>query len=154
MRWRIIYVGPEECCPPRGQRLMWTTDSKICIMHLSMLILSWGVGGWVGGGGLGKGWGFDLKVLFWVKCPRDIVDHHIWWKENKFSTPPISVRLEVKGVWLKVATYQHSLFPKRYILLICWKNLENCELKPKFMHWTFQWADGWEKKNEHFETPK
>ena len=32
---------------------------------------------------------------------------HILWKENKFPTPPISVRLEVKYVSLKVATYQH-----------------------------------------------
>ena len=130
-------------------------DDRLQDLHNAPINVNFELGGgWVGGGGLGKGWGFDLKVLFWVKCPRDIVDHHIWWKENKFPTPPISVRLEVKGVWLKVATYQHSLFPKRYILLICWKNLENCELKPKFMHWTFQWADGWEKKNEHFETPK
>ena len=94
---------------------MWTTDSKICITHLSMLILRWGSGGWWKE--LGKGWGFDLKALFWVKCPRDII--LFWWKENKFPTPPISVRLEVKGVSLKVPTYQHSLFSKRYILLIC-----------------------------------
>lgn len=151
MRWRIIYVGPEECCPPRPKV---DVDDRLQDLHNAPINVNFELGGgWVGGG-LGKGWGFDLKALFWVKCPRDVIDHHIWWKENKFPTPPISVRLEVKGVWLKVATYQHSLFSKRYILLICWKNLENCELKPKFMHWTFQWADGWDKKNEHFETPK
>ena len=46
-----------------------------------------------------------------------------------------------------------SLFLEVYFINLL-KNLENCELKPKFMHWTFQWADGWDEKNEHFETPK
>ena len=77
----------------RGQRLMQTTVSKICIMHLSMLILSWEVG--LGGRDLGKGWGFDLKAFVFSQMPQW---HHIWWKE---------VRLEVKCVSLKAAQYQH-----------------------------------------------
>ena len=77
----------------RGQRLMQTTVSKICIMHLSMLILSWEVG--LGGRDLGKGWGFDLKAFVFSQMPQW---HHIWWKE---------VRLEVKCVSLKAAKYQH-----------------------------------------------
>ena len=85
----------------RGQRLMQTTVSKICIMHLSMLILSWEVG--LGERDLGKGWGFDLKAFVFGQMPQW---HHIWWKENKFTTPPIMVRLEVKCVSLKAAKYQ------------------------------------------------
>ena len=75
-------------------------DDRLQDLHNAPINVNFELGGrWVGGGGgLGKGWGFDLKALFWVKCPRDIVDHHIWWKENKFTTPPISIRLEVKGV--------------------------------------------------------
>ena len=41
---------------------MWTTVSKICIMHLSMLILSWG---WVGGGSWVKAGGLISKLFFW-----------------------------------------------------------------------------------------
>ena len=85
----------------RGQRLMQTTVSKICIMHLSMLILSWEVG--LGERDLGKGWGFDLKAFVFGQMPQW---HHIWWKENKCTTPPIMVRLEVKCVSLKAAKYQ------------------------------------------------
>ena len=42
---------------------------------------------------LGSGGG----KLFFDQMPQG---HHIWWKENKFPTPPITVRLQVKCVSL------------------------------------------------------
>ena len=62
-------------------------DDSLQDLHNAPINVNFELG--VGGGGeLGKGWGFDFKAFFLVKCPRDV----IFGGKRTINFPPLQFR--------------------------------------------------------------